>query len=56
MTGNMFTIEITEKEIYDMYILGIGPEFLPTAVRVDYMEDFVVDSFFVVSRACRCWK
>lgn len=24
--------------IADMYILGIGPEFLPTAVRVDYID------------------
>ena len=55
MFGTSAEIELNTV-IADMYILGIGPEFLPTAVRVDYIDDFVVDSFFVVSRACRCWK
>jgi len=32
-----------------MYILGIGPEFLPTAVRVDYIATgFVVGSFLLL--------
>lgn len=29
-----------------MYILGIGPEFLPTAERVDYIKNCLSDNFF----------
>ena len=34
--------------IADMYILGIGPEFLPTAVRVDYIAAGFVGSSFLL--------
>ena len=37
-----------------MYILGIGPVSLPTAERVDYIDLFVGDSFFVGQKRLLC--
>ena len=41
-----------------MYILGIGPEFLPTAIRVDYIDLMIIvaNSFFVLHCQEPAWR
>ena len=44
----MYNVDNQINQLSDMYILGIGPESLPTTLRVDYIV-YVVSSFFLPS-------